>query len=85
MLATMSDEEVRHAVQHKAIEISKFRSVRPEQIYEHVAEARRRGYAHYSGQVIAGMGGVGRAIRDAQGNGVAVISVTASRAGAAIS
>lgn len=77
MLATMSDEEVRRAIQFNAIQIAKFRTIRPEQIYEHVAETRQRGYAHYSGQVIAGMGGVARAIRDPNGKGVAVISVTA--------
>ncbi len=77
MLATMSDTEVRHAVQFNAIEISKFHSVRPDTIYAHVAEARERGFAHYAGQVIAGMGGIARPICDSKGRGIAVISVTA--------
>lgn len=77
MLATMTDSEVRHAVQYNAIEISKFHAVRPDDIYDHVAQARTRGYAHYAGQVIAGMGGVARPIRSPQGQGLAVISVTA--------
>lgn len=77
MLATMPDEEVRRAIQFNAIEIGKFRSVRPEQVYEHVESARINGYAHYAGHVVAGMGAVARAIRDSTGTGVAVISVTA--------
>ena len=77
MLATMSDSEVRHAVQYNALAIGKFHSVRPDDIYAHVLEARERGYAHYAGQVIAGMGGVARPIRSPQGHGIAVISVTA--------
>ena len=77
MLSTMSDEEVRRAIQFNAIEIAKFRSIRAEQIYEHVAETRQRGYAHYAGQVISGMGAVARPIRDPNGKGIAVISVTA--------
>lgn len=77
MLATMADEEVRHAVQYNAVAITRFRTVRPDEIYAHVAQTRERGYSLYYGQVVAGMGGVGRAIRDARGEGVAVISVTA--------
>jgi DNA-binding IclR family transcriptional regulator len=77
MLATMPDEEVRHAIQFNAVEISKFRRVRPEQVYEHVQLARDVGYAHYAGHVGAGMGAVARAIRNSSGTGVAVISVTA--------
>lgn len=77
MLATMEDAEVRHAVQFNAVEITKFRSIRPDDVYAHVEETRKRGYSLYYGQVVAGMGGIGRAIRDAKGNGVAVISVTA--------
>jgi DNA-binding IclR family transcriptional regulator len=77
MLATMPDDEVRHAIQFNAIEIDKFRRVRPEQVYNHVQLARERGYAHYAGHVVAGMGAVARAIRDASGKGVAVVSVTA--------
>lgn len=77
MLATMSDEEVRHALQFNAVAIAKFHAIRPDTIYEQVAQSRERGYAHYAGHVIAGMGGVARAIRDPNGNGIAVISVTA--------
>jgi DNA-binding IclR family transcriptional regulator len=77
MLATMDDAEVRHAVQYNAVAITKFRSVRPDEIYAQVEETRKRGYSLYYGQIVAGMGGVGRAIRDAKGVGVAVISVTA--------
>jgi DNA-binding IclR family transcriptional regulator len=77
MLATMPDDDVRHAIQFNAIKIGSFRSVRPEQVYEHVEMARKDGYAHYAGHVVAGMGAVARAIRDSSGKGVAVISVTA--------
>lgn len=77
MLSTMSDAEVRHAIQYNAIEISKFHSVRPADIFEQVEAARRRGYAHYAGQVVAGMGAVARPIRGPSGQGIAVISVTA--------
>ncbi len=77
MLATMSDDDVRHAVQYNAIAIAKFRTIKPDDIYAHVEETRRRGYAHYAGHVIAGMGGIGLAIRGANGAGIAVISVTA--------
>lgn len=77
MLSTMSEEEVRHAIQYNAVEISKFRSVRPDQIYEHVNRARDLGYSLYTGQIIAGMAGLGRPIRDVHGRGIAVISVTA--------
>lgn len=76
-LATMSDEEVRHALQFNAIEIAKFHSVKPDEIYAHVEIARQRGYAHYAGHVIAGMGGVARPIRSPKGSAIAVISVTA--------
>lgn len=77
MLSTMSEEEVRHALQYNAVAIQKFRTVRPEQIYEHVNRARERGYSLYTGQIIAGMAGIGRPIRDVHGGGLAVISVTA--------
>lgn len=77
MLSTMTDGEVRHAIQYNAVEISKFHSVRPDDIFEHVESARLRGYAHYAGQVIAGMGALARPIRGPSGQGVAVISVTA--------
>lgn len=77
MLATMPESEVRHALRYNAVEIAKFQSVRPDDIHAHVLEARERGYAHYAGQVIAGMGGVARPIRGPSGQAVAVISVTA--------
>lgn len=77
MLSTMDDSEVRHAIQYNAIEIGRFRSVRPEDVYGHVLEARNRGYAHYAGHVVAGMGAVARPIRGPNGQGIAVISVTA--------
>lgn len=77
MLSTMTDDEVRHAVQFNAIAIAKFKRVRPDQIYEHVGRARELGYSLYSGQIVAGMAGLGRPIRAADGRGVAVISVTA--------
>ncbi len=77
MLATMTDEEVQHAMQYNAAAIKQFHRLQPEQIYQHVQETRVRGYAHYSGHIIAGMSGVARAIRDARGKGVAVLSVTA--------
>lgn len=77
MLATMDDAEVRRAVQYNAVAITSFRSVRPDEVYAHVEATRKRGYSLYYGQVVAGMGGVGRAIRDAKGAGIAVISVTA--------
>lgn len=77
MLATMTDEEVRHALQYNAINVAKLRNIRPEQMYAHVEAARRQGYAHYAGHVVAGMGAVARAIRDGHGRGVAVLSVTA--------
>ena len=77
MLATMTDTEVRHALQFNAVEIGKLRSIRLDDIYEHVTAARTRGYAHYAGQVVAGMGGVARPIRGPQGHAIAVISVAA--------
>lgn len=77
MLATMSEEEVRHALQFNAVAITAFRRVRPEEIYAHVQAAREQGFARYAGHVVAGMGAVARAIRDHTGKGVAVISVTA--------
>lgn len=77
MLATMSEEEVRHALQYNAVEISKFHAVKVDDIYEHVRLTRERGYAMYAGHIIAGMGGVARAIRGPKGNAIAVISVTA--------
>jgi DNA-binding IclR family transcriptional regulator len=77
MLSTMTDDEVRHAVQFNAIAIAKFKTVRPDQIYEHVGRARELGYSLYSGQIVAGMAGLGRPIRAADGRGIAVISVTA--------
>ncbi|WP_174296349.1 IclR family transcriptional regulator [Sphingomonas bacterium] len=77
MLATMTDAEVRHSIQYNAVEISKFHSVRPDDIFEHVDAARHQGYAHYAGQVVAGMGAVARPIRGPSGQGIAVISVTA--------
>jgi DNA-binding IclR family transcriptional regulator len=77
MLSTMSEEEVRHAIQFNAIAISRFRTVRPDQVYEHVNRARELGYSLYTGQIIAGMAGLGRPIRDVHGRGIAVISVTA--------
>lgn len=77
MLATMSEVEVRHALQFNAVAITGFRRVRPEEIYAHVTEARERGYARYAGHVVAGMGAIATAIRDRDGKGIAVISVTA--------
>lgn len=77
MLATMTDAEVKHSIQYNAVEITKFHSVRPDDIFEHVEATRIRGYAHYSGQVVAGMGAVARPIRGPSGQGIAVISVTA--------
>ncbi|MDR6511557.1 DNA-binding IclR family transcriptional regulator [Novosphingobium capsulatum] len=78
MLSTMDDSEVRHAVQFNAVNITtKFKTIRPDQIYEHVARAREVGYSLYTGQIIAGMAGIGRPIRAADGRGLAVISVTA--------
>lgn len=77
MLSTMDDDEVRHAVQFNAVAIAKFKTIKPEQIYEHVARARELGYSLYSGQIVAGMAGLGRPIRAANGRGLAVISVTA--------
>jgi DNA-binding IclR family transcriptional regulator len=77
MLSTMDDTEVRHALQYNAVAIGRFRTIRPDEVYDHVMQARSRGYAHYSGQVIAGMGAVARPIRDSKGKGIAVISVTA--------
>lgn len=77
MLATMSDEEVRHALQYNAVAITAFRRVRPDEIYAHVDQARQKGYARYAGHVVAGMGAVAKAICDPNGKGIAVISVTA--------
>ncbi|MEH3038368.1 MAG: IclR family transcriptional regulator [Sphingomonas adhaesiva] len=77
MLSTMSDADIRHAIQYNAIEISKFHSVRADEILAQVEAAQRRGYAHYAGQVVAGMGAVARPIRGPAGQGIAVISVTA--------
>lgn len=42
-----------------------------------VEGARHQGYAHYAGQVVAGMGAVARPIRGPYGQCIAVISVTA--------
>lgn len=77
ILATMPDSEVRHAIQYNAVAISSFRSVRPEEIVAHVEQARAAGYARYLGQIVAGMGGVARAVRDAHGGCIAVLTVTA--------
>lgn len=77
MLSTMTESEVRHSLQFNAIAIAKFHTITVETIQEQVVEARRLGYARYAGHVIAGMGGVARPIRDAKGQGVAVISVGA--------
>jgi DNA-binding IclR family transcriptional regulator len=77
ILATMSDDDVRHAVQFNAIPISEFHRVKPHDIYEHVSETRRRGYAKYFGHIIAGMGAIGYAIRDARGVALAAISISA--------
>jgi DNA-binding IclR family transcriptional regulator len=77
MLSTMSEDEVRHALQYNAIAIGNFHAIRPDDVYKHVVETRRRGYAHYAGHVVAGMGAVARPIRGPNGQGIAVISVTA--------
>lgn len=76
MLSTMSNDEVRHALQFNAMAISRFARVRPEQILSHVDEGRRLGYSLYAGQVIAGMAGIARPICDLQGRALAVITVT---------
>jgi len=77
MLAAMTDEDVRHAVQFNAIRINEFHRVKPQDIYQHVADTRQRGYAFYSGHIVAGMGALGVVIRDAHGNALASISLSA--------
>jgi DNA-binding IclR family transcriptional regulator len=77
ILAAMSDEDVRHVVQYNAVSINEFHRVKPHDIYKHVQETRRRGYAVYFGQIVSGMGAVGYAIKDARGRPLAAISVSA--------
>ena len=78
MLATMDNDDVRHALQYNAIAIGRFQRVRPDEIFSHVEQCRAQGYARYSGQIIAGMGSIAHVIRNAAGQGVAALSVVAT-------
>jgi DNA-binding IclR family transcriptional regulator len=77
ILATMSDEDARHALQFNAVKIGQFHRVKPHEILEHVSETRRRGYSKYCGHIVAGMGAIGVAIRDAHGAAQAALSISA--------
>jgi DNA-binding IclR family transcriptional regulator len=77
ILATMSDEDVRHALQFNAVKIGQFHRVKPHEILQHVSETRRRGYSKYVGHIVAGMGAIGLAVRDAQGTAHAALSISA--------
>jgi DNA-binding IclR family transcriptional regulator len=77
ILATMSDEDVRHAMQFNGVRINQFHRVKPHEILQHVSETRRRGYSKYFGHIVAGMGAVGLAVRDAHGTAQAALSISA--------
>jgi len=77
ILATMSDDDVRHALQFNAVKIGQFHRVKPHEILQHVSETRRRGYSKYAGHIVAGMGAIGMAIRGARGSAHAALSISA--------
>ena len=77
ILATMSDDDVRHALQFNSVRISQFHCVKPDEILQHVSETQRRGYSKYFGHIVAGMGAIGLAVRDAHGTAQAALSISA--------
>lgn len=77
ILATMSDEDVRHVVQYNTAKFMDFHRVSPGDLFHHVRETRTRGYALYYGHIVAGMGALAFAIKDAQGEASAAISISA--------
>jgi DNA-binding IclR family transcriptional regulator len=73
----MRDEDVRHAMEFNAVRINQFHRVEPHEILQHVSETQRRHYSKYSGHIVAGMGAIGLAVRDAHGTAQASLSISA--------
>jgi DNA-binding IclR family transcriptional regulator len=77
IMATMSDDDVRHVIQYNSVNINGFHRIKPQELYKHVEDTRKRGYAIYFGHIVAGMGALGFAINDARGQALAAISLSA--------
>ena len=75
ILAMMPDIQVRHAIEYNTMSMHQLRRVSREDLARHVKVTRQRGYALYQGQIIAGMGAIGFALRDSSGQPVAALSI----------
>jgi DNA-binding IclR family transcriptional regulator len=77
LLAAMDDAQVEKTIDRNRDWLKAYPGHTPDVLWELVRDARRLGYVHYQGRVVAGMSSVGVAVLDAQGRPLASLSVAA--------
>jgi DNA-binding IclR family transcriptional regulator len=77
LLAAMDDAQVDKAIDRNRDWLKAYPGYTPDVVWKLVRTARRLGYVHNQGRVVAGMNSVGVAVLDAQGQPLASLSVAA--------